>query len=102
MFYVYIIHSRSLQRYYAGSTEIVEKRSKEHNAGKSKSTQTGVPWELIHTECFTTRAKAIQRERKIKARGIERYLSDLQKTSSGHAPTLVSGHSQCVSEAKRE
>jgi putative endonuclease len=66
-----------------GSTEIIERRLKEHNTGKSKSTRAGIPWELIHTESFTTRSGATQRERKIKARGIGRYLSDLEKTSSG-------------------
>ncbi|HLE90669.1 MAG TPA: GIY-YIG nuclease family protein [Anaerolineales bacterium] len=77
VFYVYIIRSQRLQRYYVGSTEVVEKRLQEHNAGKSESTRAGTPWELIYTECFTTRSEAMLRERKIKARGIRRYLSDL-------------------------
>ena len=66
-----------------GSTEDVGKRLQEHNAGKSASTRAGMPWELIHTECFTTRSEAMLQERKIKARGIGRYLSDLEKTSTG-------------------
>ena len=65
-----------------GSTENVEKRLQEHNAGKSKSTRAGVSWDLIHTERFTTRSEAMLRERKIKARGIKRYLSDIEETSS--------------------
>jgi len=77
---VYIIRSQRSQRYYVGSTEVVEKRLQEHNAGKSTSTRAGIPWELIHTECFTTRSEAMFHERKIKARGIRRYLSDI-----GHA-----------------
>jgi putative endonuclease len=77
---VYIIHSQRLQRYAVGSTEIVEKRLQEHNAGKSTSRRAGLPWELIHTESFTTRSEAMLRERKIKVRGIRRYLSDI-----GHA-----------------
>ena len=59
-----------------GSTEVVEKRLQEHNAGKSFSTRAGTPWELIHTEGFTTRSEAMIHERKIKARGVGRYLSD--------------------------
>jgi putative endonuclease len=82
MFYVYIIRSKSLQRFYVGSTQGIENRLQEHNAGKSKSTRTGVPWELIHTENFLTRSEAMLRERKIKARGIGRYLSDLETRSS--------------------
>ena len=78
MFYIYIIYSERLQRYYVGSTGIVEKRLLEHNAGKSKSTRAGVPWTLIHIESFPTRSEAILQERKIKARGIGRYLSTLE------------------------
>ena len=76
MFYIYILRSKLTQRYYVGSTEVVEKRLKEHNTGKSKSTRAGIPWELIHTESFATRSEAMLQEQKIKARGIGRYLSD--------------------------
>ena len=78
MYYIYIIRSQHLQRYYVGSTEAVQRRLQEHNVGKSKSTRVGNPWELIHTESFVTRSDAMQRERKIKARGIGRYLADIQ------------------------
>ncbi len=61
-----------------GSAEVVEKRLHEHNSGKSVSTRGGAPWELVHTECFATRSEAVCQERKIKARGIGRYLSDLE------------------------
>jgi len=66
-----------------GSTEVVEKRLEEHNRGKSKSTRAGMPWELIHTESFSIRSEALLKERKIKARGIGRYFSDLENKSSG-------------------
>jgi putative endonuclease len=65
MIYVYIIHSQHWQRYYVGSTEAVEKRLQQHNAGKSASTRAGVPWELVHTESFATRSEAVWRGRKI-------------------------------------
>lgn len=83
MFYTYVIRSQSLQRFYVGSTQDVERRLQEHNAGKSKSTRPGVPWELIHVEEHATRSEAMLHERKIKSRGIGRYLSDLEKTSFG-------------------
>ena len=83
MFYIWILRSKVTQRYYVGSTDDVEKRLKEHNAGKSKSTPTGIPWELIHSESFITRSEAMLHERKIKTRGISRYLSDINQISSG-------------------
>jgi putative endonuclease len=79
MFFIYIIRSSTTQRYYAGSTQDVDKRLREHNAGKSKSTRGGMTWKLIHSESFTTRSEAVQREQKIKAKGIGRYLSNLEK-----------------------
>ena len=82
LFYVYILHSQISRRYYVGSTQDVEKRLREHNAGKSLSTRFGIPWKLIHTESFSIRSEAIVKERKIKARGIARYLSGIQNKSS--------------------
>jgi putative endonuclease len=82
MFYIYIIRSQRLQRYYVGSTQAVQKRLQEHNSGKSASTRAGVPWELVHTESFSRRSEAVLRERKIKARGIGRYLADIHHISS--------------------
>ena len=78
LYYIYIIRSQHLQRYYVGSTEDVERRLHEHNVGKSTSTRAGIPWELIHTESFATRSDAMLRERKIKARGIGRYFAHIQ------------------------
>ena len=83
LYYIYIIRSELLQRYYVGSTEDVERRLHEHNIGKSTSTRAGIPWELIHIESFATRSDAMLRERKIKARGIGRFLADVQPASPG-------------------
>jgi putative endonuclease len=80
MFFVYIMRSNSLKRYYVGSTQNVTNRVDEHNSGESKSTRSGIPWEIIRIEEFKTRAEAVKREKKIKARGIERYLKDVKDT----------------------
>jgi predicted GIY-YIG superfamily endonuclease len=61
----------------------VEKRLQEHNTGKSVSTRARTPWELIHTEGFSTLSEAMLREQRIKARGIGRYLTDHAISSSG-------------------
>ena len=81
MFFVYIIHSRRLNRFYVGSTVNIEKRLREHNAGYSLSTRAGCPWELIHSEPFASRSEALHQERWIKARGIKRYLEVAQPLS---------------------
>lgn len=78
MFCVYILRSRKTTRYYVGSTHNVMERVSEHNCGKTLSTQNGVPWDLVHVESFESRSEAVRRERKIKARGMARYLESLK------------------------
>jgi hypothetical protein len=48
MYDVYIPVSRKIGRFYVGSTDDVERRLFQHNAGYSKSTRHGVPWRLVH------------------------------------------------------
>ncbi len=63
MFHVYVLVSATTGRSYVGSTEDVDRRFAEHNAGYSKSTRHGAPWRLAHVESFETRPEAVQRER---------------------------------------
>ncbi len=66
MFYVYVLRSSKTGRRYVGSCEDVAERLNRHNAGHSKSTRHGVPWVLLHTESFATRAEAMKREQYFK------------------------------------
>jgi putative endonuclease len=68
MFYVYILHSQRLQKYYVGSTQDVSNRFRKHNNGESRSTRNGVPWELIHAEEFPTPAEAVRKDSKREGR----------------------------------
>jgi predicted GIY-YIG superfamily endonuclease len=52
----------------------------EHNTGECKSTRKGIPWRLVRVEEYLTRAEAVRKEKKIKARGIARSLEDLEKS----------------------
>ena len=63
MFFVYILRSAVIGRLYTGSTADVQDRLRRHNAGESKATRHGIPWTLIRTETFATRAEAVRRER---------------------------------------
>jgi putative endonuclease len=66
MFFAYVLRSRKTGRRYVGSCQDVEARFQEHNRGKSLSTRSGIPWELIHFEGFATRSEAVRRERYFK------------------------------------
>jgi len=77
MVHVYILLSKTTHRYYVGSTKDVENRLKEHNAGESSSTRSGVPWKLVWVETFHTRGEAMLHEKQIKSRGAARYLESV-------------------------
>ena len=74
MFFVYVIRSKSTGRLYKGQTQNLQARLKAHNAGKTKSTKYGVPWELVYYEDLLTRDEALKRERYFKSAAGRRFL----------------------------
>ena len=66
-FFVYVLKSSVDERLYKGHTQNIEKRIKEHNAGKTFSTKKYIPWTLVYFEEFDTRDDAILRERYFKS-----------------------------------
>jgi putative endonuclease len=76
-FTVYILFSKSTQKYYTGSTQDLENRLLEHNSGETKSIKHGIPWEVVWNTLLPSRAEAIQLEIKIKKRGAKRFIQDL-------------------------
>lgn len=66
MFTVYVLCSKSNGWFYTGSTSDLPKRLKRHNSNLNRSTKNRGPWELVHTEVFSTRAEAVRRERELK------------------------------------
>ena len=82
MFYVYILFSSSLDKFYVGQTKCLEKRLADHNRGGSPFTKKGSPWKLVASFPLSSRYEAIRLESRIKSRGIKRYLQDINFTSS--------------------
>ncbi len=76
MYTTYILWSRKTGRYYTGSTEDLGNRVSEHNSGETKSIRYGIPWEVVYSEEFSTRAEAVKKEMEIKQRGAGRYLRE--------------------------
>ena len=79
-YYIYIIYSASLDKYYTGSTNNIEARLKRHNAGATKSTKAGRPWVLVYTEEYQTRAEAYNREQYIKKQKSRTFIENLIKS----------------------
>ena len=67
MFYTYILKSLMDGKYYYGSTADLEKRLKDHNAGKVRSTKGRRPLTLHYYEIYPTRSEAVKRERFFKS-----------------------------------
>jgi putative endonuclease len=66
MFFVYVIQSEKDGTTYTGFTENIDKRLKEHNAGKTRSIKHKVPFRVVHIEEFETKTEAIKRELRLK------------------------------------
>ena len=66
-FCVYILYSYTTNKYYVGHTHDIEDRLFRHNAGRSKATKIGIPWELMYNEVWDTKSEAYQRELQIKS-----------------------------------
>jgi putative endonuclease len=82
--WVYILRSRSSGRYYCGQTQDLALRVGQHNDPTNDLAKTTKrfkgPWELIWSRQFENGSEATVLERRIKKRGIGRFL---EKASSG-------------------
>ena len=67
MYYVYIIKSKTKERFYTGSSENVHKRLNSHNSGKVKSTKAYKPQKIVYLETFENKNEALKREKQIKS-----------------------------------
>jgi putative endonuclease len=66
MWYVYIVRC-SNKTLYAGTTDNIERRIKEHNSGKgAKYTRSLAPVKLLWTEEHSNKSAALKREIQIK------------------------------------
>lgn len=78
-FITYIIFSESSAKYYTGQTHDLVNRLAEHNQGETSSIKKGIPWKLVWSKEFETRAEALAMEIQIKKRGAKRFLEDLSR-----------------------
>ena len=77
MYLTYIIYSKSKDKYYVGYTHDLKLRLERHNSGWSKSTKSGISWELVYHEKFETKSEAIKRENEIKRKKSKKYIEEL-------------------------
>ena len=67
MYYVYAISSLDRNYIYVGLTDNLERRFREHNSGKNKTTKPYSPFKILYTQEFETRLEARQKEKYFKS-----------------------------------
>ncbi|MCP2028031.1 putative endonuclease [Flavobacterium sp. HSC-32F16] len=91
MFYIYIIYSKTLDKYYIGSCQDIERRLQDHLNGRSTFTKTAKDWELKYFETFLTRSEACRRELQIKKMKSRKYIENLIITKRLEYPDASGG-----------
>jgi putative endonuclease len=75
--FLYIIYSNSKDRYYVGHSDNLLRRIPEHNAARCKATKFGVPWTLVFSKSFNSRAEAMKEEYRIKRMKSRKFIERL-------------------------
>ena len=78
MYTVYAIKSKVDGRIYVGFTKEINRRIKEHNTGKTRSTRAFKPWVLIYKEDCQSRIEAREREKYLKGGSGKEFLKRIR------------------------
>lgn len=76
MYYTYVLLSLKNGVLYKGSTQDINQRIQQHNAGLVTYSRKHMPWKLIHYETFITRSEAMKREQFFKSGAGRDWLKD--------------------------
>jgi len=78
MYYIYILHSLKIDKYYIGSTSNIEKRLSFHNSERNKIwSKRGQPWSLVFSHEFQTKREALSAEKFIKKQKSRAFIEKL-------------------------
>ncbi len=75
-YYTYILYSASIDKYYVGHTNNLERRIYEHNLGKEKFSSKGIPWEIKFSRTYNNNVDAAREERRLKKCKNRKYLEN--------------------------
>ncbi|MDP4038599.1 MAG: GIY-YIG nuclease family protein [bacterium] len=78
MYYVYALSSQDQNYIYVGLTNNLERRFKQHNSSKERTTRSYAPFKLIYEERFKTRITARQKEKFLKGGSGKEFLKTLE------------------------
>lgn len=84
-FFVYILYSEKLDKYYIGVTENVEERLRKHLCNHKGFTGKAADWSIVFTEHHPEKAAALKRERQLKGWKNRQRIEQLIQKSSHQA-----------------
>ena len=101
MYYVYAIQSLKHNYIYVGLTNNLERRIKQHNKGREKTTRSYAPFKLIHTRIFPARTEARDYEKHLKSSSGKRELRTMGKCGGTGRPVCrLTGRPACSRQAR--
>jgi len=77
MYYVYILLNDAKTRTYTGVAEDVDRRLKEHNAGRVVSSKPYRPYKIVHSEPYKTLVEARKKEKFYKSTTGRRSIKEI-------------------------
>jgi len=66
-FYLYILYSKKLNKYYVGATQNIQKRLVSHLSNHRGFTVRAKDWVVVYQETFQSKEAAYAREKQIKS-----------------------------------
>ena len=79
---MYVLKSELHFRFYVGLCSDIDRRLKEHNNGKTKSTKFWKPWSVFLIEEYPNRTEARQREKYLKSGYGKKWIKEKWSRSS--------------------
>ena len=77
-FFVYILYSSSIDKYYIGFSENPENRLENHNSELNKKwTKNGQPWKQMKVLEFETKTEALKVEKFIKKQKSRKFIQKI-------------------------
>ena len=84
MFFVYIMYSQKIDKYYIGYTADIKDRLAKHNRKSNGFSSRGRPWTVVYSEEYESKNEAMEREKQLKRWKNRERRESLIKTSSEH------------------
>ena len=83
-YWFYILYSKSLNKYYIGSTKDLNGRLRRHLTNHNGYTGNAKDWQLVYFESYSIKSDALKRERQVKNWKSKARIQELISRGSEH------------------